>query len=172
MKQSAKKNLVLGIFIILVLTLTDQLVKYFVQANMRVGETKALINDVFHITYVQNTGAAWSSFSGKIVFLLVITSILLILMIYAYIKLLVANKCKLLRIGGLFLISGACGNLIDRIARGYVVDMFDFRIINFPVFNVADIYVTCSIIFIIILFIFVIDEKELEAVFKPRNKSK
>ena len=168
MKNSTVKKLFSGIILILILTLADQLVKYFIQANMSVGDTIPIIQDVFHITYIQNTGAAWGSFSGKTVFLLVFTSILLVLMIYAYIKLLVANKFKSLRIGLLFLISGACGNMIDRVARGYVIDMFDFTLIDFPVFNVADIYVTCSIIFLFILIIFVIDDKELEEVFKGR----
>lgn len=171
MKQASKKNLILGIFFILILTLTDQLSKYYIQTNMRVGESKALIDGVFHITHVRNNGAAWSSFSGKTLFLLIITSVLLVLMIYAYIKLLVTDKFKNLRIGLIFLISGACGNMIDRLARGYVTDMFDFRLINFPVFNIADIFVTCSIIYIIILIIFIIDDKELENVFKPHNKA-
>jgi signal peptidase II len=67
------------------------------------------------------------------------------------------------------LFAGAIGNMIDRVARGYVVDMFDFCLINFPVFNVADIYVTCSFIIIALLVLFKYKDDELEAVFRKNN---
>jgi signal peptidase II len=61
---------------------------------------------------------------------------------------------KDIRVLMVFLISGALGNIIDRVVNGYVVDMFDFCLINFPVFNVADIYVTCSVILLFFIVIF------------------
>ena len=71
------------------------------------------------------------------------------------------GKYTPLRITLIFLIAGAIGNMIDRIVRGYVVDMFDFCLINFPVFNVADIFVTCSFVVIVILILFKYKDEEL-----------
>ena len=80
------------------------------------------------------------------------------------------DKYKDLRILFLFVFSGAVGNMIDRIRLGYVIDMFDFRLINFPVFNVADIYVTCSMIILLILILFKYKDNELEDLFGGSNK--
>ena len=74
-----------------------------------------------------------------------------------------------LRISLVFLISGAVGNMIDRVARGYVVDMFDFCLINFPVFNVADIFVTCSFIVIVILVLFKYKDDELSEIIHQKQ---
>lgn len=125
----------------------------------------------FQLNYVQNRGAAWGSFSGKIVFLLAITFVILLAAIYVYIRLAGNQEKKYtpLRISLVFLISGAVGNMIDRVARGYVVDMFDFCLINFPVFNVADIFVTCSFIVIVILVLFKYKDDELSEIIHPKQ---
>lgn len=164
-----KKKGLLALVSILVLTFLDQLVKYIVDANMSVGHSKSIIRGVFAITYVQNKGAAWGSFYGKKIFLLVLTCLVLCLLILVYLKLIRANQLKALQVLLVFLISGALGNIIDRLRFGYVIDMFDFCLINFPVFNVADIYVTCSIFIIFILLMFKYDEKELEALLKKEK---
>lgn len=163
-----KKKIVLAIFSILILTTLDQIVKAIIDLKLTVGESVPLISGVFQLTYVRNRGAAWGSFYGKRIFLLILTCIILAAIIYLYIKLVTCDKFKGLRILILFLISGALGNIIDRLRLGYVIDMFDFCLINFPVFNVADIYVTCSIILLFLLIIFKYDDKELEALFKKK----
>lgn len=89
--------------------------------------------------------------AGKRYFLLAITILVLAFLVYFYVRMLKLNKYKDLRILFIFVFSGAAGNMIDRIRLGYVIDMFDFRLINFPVFNVADIYVTCSMIILLVL---------------------
>lgn len=158
-----KKRIPLAILVMAVLIALDQFVKYLIDSSFSVGESHPLIDKVFQLTYVRNSGAAWGSFSGKIVFLLVITTAILIGAIYVYIQLARRTDTKFtpLRICLVFLISGAIGNMIDRIVRGFVVDMFDFCLIHFPVFNVADIYVTCSFIVIVILIMFKYKDDEL-----------
>ena len=119
---------------------------------MRQGESIPLIDGVFHITYTENTGAAFSMLSGKTVLLSVVTVVVVALLLY----LLFADKIrgKFACILVALIASGGTGNLIDRIFRGSVTDMFDFRLINFAIFNVADIFVTCgAILFIIIFFV-------------------
>ena len=124
--------------IIAAVILLDRVVKWAVSTNMEVGETIPLIENVFHITYVQNQGAAFSLMEGKTVILLVLPAVVMT----AGIILLVIKRRTwhpMLCTGIAFVCAGGVGNFVDRALRGYVVDMFDFRLIDFPVFNVADI---------------------------------
>lgn len=141
-----KKNSIFAIVSVFLLIGLDQLVKFLITSHKSLSDTIPVIKNVFHITYIQNRGAAWGSLQGKRILLLAVTLLVLIFLVYFYIKMLKMDKYKDLRILFLFVFSGAVGNMIDRIRLGYVIDMFDFRLINFPVFNVADIYVTCSMI--------------------------
>lgn len=166
-----KKRIPMAILAIIILTALDQLVKHLISTNFQVGQTRKIIDGVFQLNYVQNRGAAWGSFSGKIVFLLAITFVILLAAIYVYIRLAGNQEKKYtpFRISLVFLISGAVGNMIDRVARGYVVDMFDFCLINFPVFNVADIFVTCSFIVIVILVLFKYKDDELSEIIHQKQ---
>lgn len=134
----------------------DQLVKHGIRTGFDVGESLPVIEDVFHITYVRNTGAAFSMFAGSgiltIALPIVITIACLVMIIIMYRR----DEVFLMFAIGL-IISGGVGNLIDRICFGYVTDMMDFRI--FPVFNVADIAITCGCGLIIIWAIFM-DERD------------
>lgn len=165
-----KKKFLLTVFGIIFLTFLDQLVKYIVDTRMAVGESLPVLKGIFEFTYVQNQGAAWGSFYGKRIFLLILTCIVFFFLILFYIKLIREKKFKALQVLMIFLISGALGNIIDRMRYGYVIDMFDFCLINFPVFNVADIYVSCSMIIILFLFLFKYDDDELENLFKFKKE--
>ena len=127
-------------FIIGILCLAvDQLSKLYVANHFVTGHSVPVIEHVFNLTYHLNDGAAFSILSGKIEFL-TITSIVIVLgiLVYIYIK----RPTNHLEIMAFTLIlSGAIGNLIDRIFRGAVVDFLDFTLINFPVFNFADCFV-------------------------------
>lgn len=130
----------------------DFIVKHIVRTNMRQGESIPLIDGVFHITYTENTGAAFSMLSGKTVLLSVVTVVVVALLLYLLFSDKIRGKLACILVA--LIASGGTGNLIDRIFRGSVTDMFDFRLINFAIFNVADIFVTCgAILFIIIFFV-------------------
>ena len=135
--------------------LLDQIVKYLVVHGMALGESAPVIEGVFHITRYHNTGAAFSSFEGQRV-LLIALPIVLIAVGFGY---LLKNKdqSRWCLVPVAMIIGGGIGNLIDRIALGYVVDMFDFRV--FPIFNVADSFVTVGCILLCIYVLF-ISEKE------------
>ena len=107
---------------------------------------------------------------GKRYFLLAITILVLAFLVYFYVRMLKPNKYKDLRTLFIFVFSGAAGNMIDRIRLGYVIDMFDFRLINFPVFNVADIYVTCSMIILLVFILFKYKDNELDDLFGKSKK--
>jgi signal peptidase II len=127
----------------------DQLSKYIVVQNFaELGDTLPLWQNVFHFTYVINTGAAFSFFHGQVDILrwisLVVSFILVIFVWYS-------PKMTLLeQLGYGFILSGAVGNGIDRFLFGYVVDFFDFRLINFPVFNVADVAINIGVLILLI----------------------
>ena len=166
-----KKNSIFAIISVILLIGLDQLVKILITSHMALPATVPVIKNVFHITYIQNRGAAWGSLQGKRILLLAVTLLVLIFLVYFYIKMLKMDKYKDLRILFLFVFSGAVGNMIDRIRLGYVIDMFDFRLINFPVFNVADIYVTCSMIILLIFILFKYKDNELEDLFGGSKKA-
>lgn len=141
------------VFVILAL---DQVIKAVVRSVMYVGESIPVIEDVFHLTYVQNRGAAFSMFSGQW-FILIIIPVMAILVAAWYMKNHENEHWSLSLALGL-VISGGIGNLIDRVAFGYVTDMFDFRI--WPVFNVADIAVCVGAGFLILYTIFYYDKQK------------
>lgn len=126
----------------------DQLSKYLVVQNFKIGQTLPLLPGVFHFTYVTNTGAAFSLFSqgaGWLRWLSLIVSLgLMALALFGP----PLNKFE--QLGYSFILGGAVGNGIDRFAAGYVVDFLDFRLINFPVFNLADVFINVGIVFLLI----------------------
>lgn len=130
--------MMIGTIIILVLAL-DQMTKFLIRANFIVGETLPMIPDILHLTYVRNTGAAFSMFRNMPVvtvgfpILMVILCLAASVYFYRRKERIPAALCALIAAGGM-------GNLIDRLMLGYVTDMIDFRV--FPVLNVADIAVT------------------------------
>lgn len=122
----------------------DQLTKYWViRTFSRVGETIPLISGVFHFTYVENSGAAFSFFSGGVSWLRWLSLLVSIaLMALAWF----GPRMKLTeQLGYGFILAGAFGNGIDRFLFGYVVDFLDFRLIRFPVFNLADVCINIGI---------------------------
>ena len=121
--------------------LLDQITKQLAVAHLKPIDTFPIIKDVFHLTYRTNSGAAWSIFSApdqRWIFMTIST--IAIVAMLAYLAA-VRIDCRFARLGLGAIIGGGIGNMIDRVALGYVVDFFDARIINFPVFNVADCFV-------------------------------
>ncbi len=138
-------------FIILAVLLADKAVKHAVSSGMLPGESIPVIDGVFHITYVQNRGVAFSIMEGQWAVLIALPCAALT----AGIILILLKRKKwhrLLLTAVAFICGGGLGNLIDRITEGYVVDMFDFRI--FPVFNIADIFICvgCGLLLLYVLF--------------------
>ncbi|MEO8891289.1 MAG: signal peptidase II [Coleofasciculaceae cyanobacterium] len=125
----------------------DQLSKYLVIQNLALNTTIPLLTNVFHFTYVRNNGAAFSLFQGGawLRWLSLLVSLGLIALAWFGPLL---NKFEQLGYG--FILGGALGNGIDRFAYGYVVDFLDFRLIKFPVFNLADTFINVGIICLLI----------------------
>ena len=141
------------IAIILFAIFLDQYSKYLVIAHIKPIDTLPLIPDVFHLTYVENTGAAFSLLTNKQIFLILMTLVFIGVLIYFLIKIPDTRENRIINISLAFIIGGAAGNLLDRLRLNFVVDFLDFRVIKFAIFNFADVFVVCgSIILIIALF--------------------
>jgi signal peptidase II len=146
--------------IALVWLVLDQVVKFIEVGSMRVGDSIALWPGVFHLTYVRNIGAAFSLFEGSF-WLFYAAMILLLVLIGIFWK--TEQPRTFLPVFAIALVfAGAVGNLIDRVRLGYVIDIFDLRIINFAVFNVADFGITigCVAFFVWVLFFGGLDREE------------
>ena len=121
----------------------DQLVKYWAATDLQAIGSIPLWQGVFHLTYCENTGAAFSMFTGQRWLLLAVTVVFLAMLLWAQYHNWMQNAFG--RMSLRFVIGGAIGNMIDRFVLGYVVDMFDFCLIDFPVFNVADIFLCVGV---------------------------
>lgn len=137
------------ILITIVALLIDQITKLIIRTNFNLLDTKTVINNFFYLTYMKNTGAAFSSFTNSTLFLIIIgISILIFLVIYL-------KKAKLNRLSTIsyaIILAGIIGNLIDRVFLNGVVDFLSFKIFNyyFPVFNIADTYIVLGVIVLLI----------------------
>lgn len=175
------------ILFICILIALDQYTKHLTLAHLKGNAPIDIIEGVLQLTYVGNKGIAWGMLWGKVNFVLILTIIISLIIFYMIIKLqmrigfyvqkvsdtVISKKIKMLKlfqISLMVMFSGAIGNIIDRVRLGYVVDFIYFELIDFPVFNVADIYVTMSMIAFILLYFFKIDENEVFALFKKGKK--
>lgn len=136
---------------IALLIILDQLVKWAVVSNIKLGEVKGFIPSIMSLTYLQNTGAAFSILENQQWLFTIIT----LLVIGGAIWYLIKNiKGSFWLISGLTLIiAGGLGNFIDRLRQGFVVDMFQVDFINFAVFNVADTYLTFGVLIMLLVII-------------------
>ena len=135
----------------LLVVLLDYITKRIVSGNMVLYQSIPVIKGVFNITYVKNTGASFGMMAGARWFFVAVTVIIIAAVIYYAVK----NKItdKLFLVSASFVVGGGIGNLIDRIATGAVVDFFDFCLINFAIFNVADCFVVVGVILMAIYYI-------------------
>lgn len=142
-----------------VLIVADYITKLWAERVLTKISSIPLIENVFHLTYVENRGIAFGMFSGgRVVFIAVSIIVMAVLLIIVF-KTPKDTRTVWLKGGTSLVIAGAIGNLIERLVKGYVVDFFDFRLINFPVFNVADIAVCVGVVMLLIHFLFAEDSE-------------
>ena len=130
-----------SIFIVLI----DQITKYVISHNYKILVNKDFL--LFRLDFVKNYGAAFNILSGSRIFLSLISIIFSILLIYLIVRKNTLNTLDLYSYS--FILGGTIGNGIDRIYKGFVVDFINLNIINFPVFNIADISINIGFIFIL-----------------------
>lgn len=164
MKQNntGKKNICLWLIQAVCLVILDQLTKQAAVAGLKAKAPFVIIPGVFELSYVENRGAAFGMMQGQHFFFFAIGIVVIAATAYAIYKMPDIRRYTPLRICTTLVTAGAVGNMIDRIVNGYVVDFFYFKLIDFPVFNVADIYVTVSAAVLIFLIGFFYKEEELQ----------
>lgn len=160
-----KKKKVLQLFgdfvFIVLLVIGDWAAKNMAVDYLKGKSDFILIEDIFVLHYLENRGAAFGMLQNQKLFFVFSAVVILTLFAYALIKAPIRKKFNWLH-GCIVLISaGAIGNMIDRLRYDYVVDFFYFVLIDFPVFNVADIYVTVGVAILIILYLFYYKEEDL-----------
>ena len=144
--------MLLYLILSILFVIADQVVKMWIVNNFSLHEGMEFIKGIVSILYVRNTGAAWGMFEGKMFFFYLITAVAVGTLLYLMFK--EKGKSKFLLTAYSLILAGAVGNFIDRIRLGYVVDMFKFEFIDFPIFNVADICLTIGVIFLFYYVIF------------------
>ena len=164
---------ILAPFLTAALIFFDQLTKYLARRDL-VDEPFTIIDKVFKLKLLSNQGAAWGMLQGRVSILSFISIALMGLLVYFFIKIPEDKKYNLLRVLFIFVFAGALGNLIDRFYQGYVTDFLYIELIDFPIFNVADCYVTVATVLLALLILFKYDEKDLkqlEQSIKKKDKS-
>lgn len=175
MSSYSNKLFSLKIFIYLltaaVLTAVDQWTKHLAFTRLKGNPSFVIIDGVLEFSYLQNSGAAWGMLAGHQTLFYILTAVVLIFLVYAVIKTPYTRHYAPLHVVMTLLTAGAVGNFIDRLLNGYVHDFIYFKLIDFPVFNVADSYVTVSMIIFVVTFLFVYkDEGEFDYLI-PKKKT-
>ena len=181
MSNNHKRNLIFlyDAVLILILLVLDQFTKYLAVTHLKDQDDYIFLPGFIRFSYLENDGAAWGMLSGQIVWFIIVTVVLLAGVFFLMVRLNAMRKKNSERKIFLFLqtdlailIAGALGNLIDRVHNGYVIDFIKTDFIDFPVFNVADCYVTVSCILLFIFFLFGIKEEELDELLKIKKKKR
>ena len=159
MKLKRKLWILLDIIIICALVAVDQYTKYLAVVHLKDKPAYVLINGVLELNYLENKGAAFGMLQNQKAFFIFVAVVILSVICYVIYKILLS-----------LIAAGAIGNMIDRIRLNYVVDFIYFVLINFPIFNVADMYVTISTAVLVILLLFVYKESDLNFIsFKQKR---
>ena len=170
MSKSKKKLLIFDIFLLTILALLDQLTKYFASVNLKHQPAYSVIDGVLEFNYLENRGAAFGLLQNQKVLFLFVGFLFLSAICYVLYKTPDGPKYKLLHLLLITIAGGAVGNMIDRLRFDYVVDFIYFVFINFPIFNLADIYVTTATITFFLLFLFYYKEEDLNFLNFKQNK--
>ena len=164
MSPNKIRSLIISFLCCVFLVFLDQFTKFFAVSRLKYpdGSDIVIADKVFRLHYLENTGAAFSIMDGKQWFFIILTVFVCAILLYFYCRIPAGSKFLPIQACLVFLFSGAVGNLIDRIKDGFVVDFLYFELIDFPVFNVADIYVTCSVFVLFLLVMFKYKDADFE----------
>ena len=172
-KMSKKKKIFLAIDVLLIILLValDQFTKYLAVQNLQDKPPFKIIPGVLELNFLKNSGAAFGMLQNQKVFFILVAVLIIAIIAYVLFRMPDDKKYNVMHILLVLIASGAAGNMIDRVRQDYVVDFIYFVIINFPIFNVADIYVTVSTFLFVILFLFYYKENDFSFLsFKQQKK--
>ena len=169
--NSVNKKKLFGIPAAALLILLDQLTKYWAVHALKGKNPIVIWEGVFELRYLENRGAAFGILQNQKWPLIIFTVLVLAVIVYIYLKKIPTERRFLpLNLIAVLFFSGAVGNFIDRLVQDYVVDFFYFVLIDFPIFNVADIYVTVAAFLLIVLGLFYYREEDFERIMPSKKK--
>lgn len=142
----------------------DQVTKYFALSCLKGQEPYVIIRNVFQLEYLENRGAAFGLFQNQRIVFFCSVAVVCSAAVWFYVRVPMEKRYFPLRVCAVLIMAGAFGNFIDRVRLNYVVDFFYFKLIDFPVFNVADIFVTTATFLLFLLLCFYYKEEELERI--------
>ena len=166
--------------ITIALVFLDQYTKFLAVSNLKGSKPFVIWDGVFELCYVENTGAAYGVFSGKLFLFIMITFIVMPIIVLGIRRInnmisffgekINIKAMRFLQADMFFLLAGAIGNLIDRVVNNYVVDFLYFKLIDFPVFNIADCYITVAAVAFIIVGLLFLKNDELDYLTSSKKK--
>lgn len=169
--MNQKRNHILGFAAGFVcLTLLDQWTKSLAVKSLMGNSPHVIWEGVFELFYSENRGAAFGVLQGKQTFFFLIAMCVFGVILYVMIKLPSSRRFVPLELCMTAIAAGAAGNLIDRVSQGYVVDFLYFKLIDFPIFNVADCYVTAATAILMVLFLWYYKDEEFEMLLPGRKE--
>lgn len=154
----------------ILLILLDQYTKYLAVIHLKDQPAFNIINGVLELNYLENKGAAFGMLQNQKIFFIFVAVIILGVIAYILYKTPDGKKYNIMHILLTMIAAGAIGNMIDRIRLDYVVDFIYFVLINFPIFNLADIYVSIATVILILVLLFYYKEKDLEFISFKQKK--
>lgn len=172
MKEHALlKKGIIGALCATLLILADQFTKAAAVTHLKGKQPFIIWDGVFELRYLENRGAAFGMLQNRQSFFIILTVLVLLLVGWLYLKRIPNDRhFFMMNAIAVLFFAGAVGNFIDRVVQNYVVDFFYFKLINFPIFNVADIYVTVAAFLLIVLGLFYYREEDYEIIFPSRKK--
>ena len=161
-----------AIGLMLVLTAIDRATKLLALHYLKGTSGVDIIPGLFRLDFLTNEGAAFSMMQGKQVFFFILTVAVLLFLIWVYPRIPDDKRFRALRIITIFIFAGAAGNMIDRVTQGYVIDFMNFCLIDFPIFNVADCYLTFSAIVLLALCLFRYHDEDFGLIFHKKQQER
>jgi len=153
-----------GLIWIVALVLLDQKIKELVVAQLKGASAVSLVPGVLSLQYVENRGMAFGLLQDARIFFIVSTILVAALLLLAYHAIPENKRFRALSVGIVLILAGAIGNFIDRVRLGYVVDYFRLDFISFPVFNLADCYITWTAVIMAILLVFFYKNEDIQQI--------
>ena len=172
MKTSSKSKglfILLDILFFILLVILDQITKNLAVVYLKDKPAYVIWDGVFELHYLENSGAAFGMLQNQKILFVTIAAVIIILIGYVLIKLPRNKHFAMLEMLLVLIASGAVGNMIDRVQFNYVVDFFYFKLIDFPIFNVADIYVSVSCVLLAILVLFFYKDEDFDFLGKKKE---
>ena len=168
--QNRTGHYISAILLVILGVALDQYTKQLAITHLNGQKPFVILNNIFELQYLENRGAAFGLLQNQQFFFFISVVIISIVIIWFYTRVPMNRRFLPLRLCAVFIMAGAFGNCIDRVTQRFVVDFFYFSLIDFPIFNVADIYVTVATFFLALLILFYYKEEELALIYRSRTE--